>query len=95
MSTPWQPPPPDMLARAEQEYHAARDDLDRLITAVRDTLADGIPEIEAVTDVWLSLRMHQHNPATALLGAAAIMRLAKMSMPEPAQGTGRRQNPAT
>jgi hypothetical protein len=82
MEGAWQPPPPGMVARAEQEYSAARDDVDRLVADVRDVLAHGVPEIEAVADLWHALRIKQHDPAVALLGAAAIMRLAKTPLSE-------------
>jgi hypothetical protein len=74
-----QPPPPGLIAAAEQDYHAARDDLDQMIAAVRVVLATDFSEIEAVTDVWRSLHVQQHNPAVLLLSAVAIVRLAKAS----------------
>ena len=87
MSVRRQPPPPGLIAAAEQDYHAARDDLDRIIAAVRAVLASDFSEIEAVTDVWRSPHVQQNNPVVLLLSAAAIVRLAKAS-PVPARGTG-------
>ncbi|MEV6631911.1 hypothetical protein AB0M54_14280 [Actinoplanes sp. NPDC051470] len=72
-----QPPPPGLIAAAEQDYHAARDELDQMIAAARTVLANEFSEVEAVTDVWLSLHVQQDNPIVLLLSAAAIVRLAK------------------
>jgi hypothetical protein len=76
MSVRRQPPPPGLIAAAEQDYHAARDELDQMIAAVRTVLASDFSEIEAATDVWRSLHAQQHNPVVLLLSAAAIVRLA-------------------
>lgn len=81
------PPPPGMVAAAEQDYHAARDELDNLIHAVQ-TLADGgVPEIELVTETWMTLKVQLNSPMTLLVCAAAVIRLATTAQPEPAGGT--------
>jgi hypothetical protein len=72
-------PPPGLIAAAEQDYHAAREELDQMIAAVRTVLAGDFSEIEAVTDIWRSLRVQQHKPLVLLVSAAAIMRLATQS----------------
>jgi hypothetical protein len=91
-----QPPPPGLIAAAEQDYHAARDALDQMIAAARTALASEFSEVEAVTDIWHSLHMQQDNPIVVLLSAAAIVRLAKASPPEPIQEANENQpRPAT
>lgn len=77
MSYNRQPPPPGLVAAAEQDYALARDELDGMIATVRAALDNGFDEIEVVTDVWLSLKKQQHNPLVLLLSAAAVVRLAK------------------
>ena len=39
-----------MIAAAEQEYHAVRNDLDELLTGVHVRLT-GLPEVEVATEV--------------------------------------------
>jgi hypothetical protein len=86
-----QPPPPGLIAAAEQDYHAARDELDQMIAAVKTALANEFSEVEAVTDVWQSLHVQQDNPIVLLLSAAAIVRLAKASPPQPTRGSADRK----
>jgi hypothetical protein len=70
-------PPAGMIAAAEQEHHAMRDDVARLLPIVRGLLdRDGFTEVEAVTDVWLTLLCHDPRRA-AFAGATAIVELAK------------------
>jgi hypothetical protein len=72
-----QPPPPGIVAAAEQDYHAMRDQLDDLLTIVRALLnRDGFSEVQAVTDVWLTL-LYQDPRNAAFLGAVAVVQLAK------------------
>ena len=85
MSYQRQPPPPGIIAAAEQDYHAARDDLDEMIAATRTALASELSEIEIVTDVWCSLRVQQYKPIVLLLSAIAIVWLAQASVSEPTQ----------
>lgn len=76
-----QPPPPGLIAAAEQDYQARRNELATLLPIVRALLdRDGFAEVEAVTDVWLTLLYHDPKTA-ALLGAAAIVQLAKNNVP--------------
>ncbi len=71
------PPPPGLIAAAEQDYHARRDELATLLPVVRALLnRDGFTEVEAVTDVWLTLLCHDPR-AAAFVGATAIVQLAK------------------
>ena len=83
MSARRQPPPPGLIAAAEQDYHIARDELDQMIDAVRAVLASDFSEIEAVTDVWRSLHVQQHKSIVLLLSAAAIVRLAQQPASNP------------
>jgi hypothetical protein len=55
-----------------------------MIDAVRTVLASDFSEIEAVIDVWRTLRVQQHNPVVLLLSAAAIVRLATPPERKPA-----------
>jgi hypothetical protein len=71
-----QPPPPGLVAAAEQDYHQGRDDLAGLLKAVKILLASGQPKIETFADVWATLRTQQDNPAVLLIAAAAIVQLA-------------------
>jgi hypothetical protein len=65
-----------MIAAAEQDYHAMRQELARLLPIVRTLLhRNGFTEVEAVTDVWLTLLCHDRRGA-AWLGAVAIVQLA-------------------
>ena len=74
-------PPAGLIAAAEQEYQARRDELAALLPVVRELLdRDGVSEIETVTDVWLTL-MHNPSRTAALLSATAIVQLAK-GLPE-------------
>ncbi len=72
-----EPPPPGIVAAAEQEYHGMRDTLATLTRMVRDLLTEQFTEVQAVGDVWLTL-MCQDPRAAALLGAIAIVQLAKL-----------------
>jgi len=66
-----------MVAAAEQDYHAMRDELADLLTIVRPLLTrDGFTEVQAVTDVWLTL-LYQNPRSAAFLGAVAVVQLAK------------------
>jgi len=71
-----EPPPPGMVAAAEQEYHAMRDQLRVLLPLIRALLAGEFTEVQTVADVWLTL-LSQDRRAAALLGATAIVQLAK------------------
>jgi hypothetical protein len=64
-----------MVAAAEQEYHAMRDQLTVLLPLVR-ALAGEFTEVQTVADIWLTLRSRDRR-AAALLGATAIVQLAK------------------
>ena len=70
-----QPPPPEILAAAEQDYRAIRDDLAVLLPIVQALLSGSFTEVEVVTDVWLTLLLQEPRRA-AFLGAAAIVQLA-------------------
>ena len=70
-----EPPPPGLIAAAEQNYQAIQNDLATLITDARALLASNRTEVEVVTDVWLTL-LHHGPPMGATLGATAIIRLA-------------------
>ncbi len=60
-----------------------RDDLASLLSVVRGLLdRDGFTEVQAVTDVWLTLLCHDPRQA-AFAGATAIVQLAKRSGGEP------------
>jgi hypothetical protein len=66
-----------MVAAAEQEYHAMRDELSRLLNAVHPLLGQtGFSEVEAVTDVWLTL-LQLDRSSCAFLGAVAVVQIAK------------------
>jgi hypothetical protein len=71
-----EPPPAGLVAAAEQDYHAILGELATLTDRVRALMEGGFTEFEAVTDVWLTLRLQDQGRAS-FLGAAAIMRLAK------------------
>jgi hypothetical protein len=75
-----QPPPPGIVAAAEQDYHAMRESLATLTPMVRALLAKRFTEVQAVTDVWLTL-LCQDPRAAAMLGATAIVALAKAQQP--------------
>jgi hypothetical protein len=68
------------VAAAEADYRWIRGELDALLPIVRALLAGPFTEIEAVTDVWLTL-LAQEPRRGAFLGAAAIMRVAKHDQP--------------
>lgn len=70
-----EPPPPGLIAAAEQNYQAIQNDLAILITEARALLASNRTEVEVVTDVWLTL-LHHGPPMGAMLGATAIIQLA-------------------
>ena len=74
------PPPPGIVAAAEQDYQAMRESLAILTPMVRALLAERFSDVEAVTDVWLTL-LCQDPRAAALLGATAIVQLAKAQQP--------------
>ncbi len=82
-----QPPPPGIVAAAEQDYHAMRENLATLTPMVRALLAQRFTEVQAVTDVWLTL-LCQDPPAAAMLGATAIIQLAKDQQPVPSRRAG-------
>jgi hypothetical protein len=69
-----------MVAAADQDYHATRDELAALLPVVRALLAGRFTEIEAVTDVWLTLLCQDRRNA-AFLAATAIVQLAKETQP--------------
>jgi hypothetical protein len=75
-----QPPPPGIVATAEQDYQATRDTLATLTPMVRELLAANFTEVEAVCDVWLTLFCHDRR-AAAMLGATAIVQLAQAQRP--------------
>ncbi len=75
-----EPPPAGIVAAAEQEYHAMRDTLAGLLPTVRTLLAANFTEVQTVTDVWLTL-VSQDRRAAAMLGATAIVQLAKGPQP--------------
>lgn len=70
-----EPPPPGLIAAAEQNYQAIQSDLAALITEARALLATNRTEVEVVTDVWLTL-LHHGSPTAAMFGATAIIQLA-------------------
>ncbi len=57
-----------------------RDTLTILMAMVRALLAEGFTEVQAVSDVWLTL-MSQDVRAAAMLGATAIVQLAEVEQP--------------
>jgi hypothetical protein len=70
-----------MVAAAEQEYHAMRHELSRLLTAARPLLGRaGFSEVEAVTDLWLTLLQLNHSNC-AFFGAVAVVQIAKAEGP--------------
>jgi len=69
-----------LVAAAEQDYHAMRDELARLLPVVRALLAGRFTEVQAVTDVWLTL-LYQDRRNAAFLGAVAVVQLAKTQQP--------------
>ncbi len=75
-----EPPPPGIVAAAEQDYHAMRDELVRLLPVVRALLAGRFTEVQAVTDVWLTLLCQDPRNA-AFMAATAIIQLAKSQQP--------------
>lgn len=81
------PPPPGMVAAAEQDYHVARDELDNLVHAVRTLAGGGMPDIELVTETWMTLKVQVNRPMTLLVCAAAVVRLATTAQPDSAGGT--------
>jgi hypothetical protein len=64
-----------MIAAAEQDYHAAREQLDELVLGV-EVLLSGLSEIETVVELWTILRERRDSPAVLLMCAAAVVRLA-------------------
>ena len=70
-----------MVAAAEQAYHGALDDLAKLITAAKLFADNGHSELEAVTGIYMTLRLQEENPAVLLVCAAAIVRLATSPQP--------------
>ncbi len=79
-STARQPPPPGLVAAAERDYHAMQDTLSGLVRKVRALRAEGFTDLEAVIDVWLTLRAGDDLAAT-FLGATAIMQVANNDHP--------------
>ncbi len=75
-----EPAPAHIIAAAEQDYQAMRQMLAAFIPTVRALLAELPTEVEAVTEVWLTL-VSQDRRAAAMLGAAAIVQLARTSSP--------------
>jgi len=67
-------PPPGLIAAAEQDYHAIRDDLAASVRAVR-LLAAAWSEVEVFAEVYYALG--QVNPRAArAMGAAAMLQIA-------------------
>jgi hypothetical protein len=75
-----QPPPPSLVAAAERDYHAMQNTLSHLVRKVQALRAEGFTDLEAVTDVWLTLRAGDDLAAT-FLGATAIMQIANNDHP--------------
>ncbi len=73
-----EPAPAHVIAAAEQDYQAMRQTLAAFIPTVRALLAELPTEVEAVTEVWLTL-VSQDRRAAAMLGATAIVQLARTS----------------
>jgi hypothetical protein len=75
-----QPPPASLVAVAERDYHAMQDTLSHLVRKVRALRGEGFTDLEAVIDVWLTLRAGDDLAAT-FLGATAIMQIANNDHP--------------
>ncbi len=80
-----EPAPAHIIAAAEQDYQAMRQTLAAFIPTVRALLAELPTEVEAVTEVWLTL-VSQDRRAAAMLAATAIVQLARTSSPAAADG---------
>jgi hypothetical protein len=78
-----QPPPPGLVAAAEQDYHTTLAQLTALTGRVGDLLNSGFTDFDAVADVWLTLRTRTDPPRALLMSAIAVVQLAK------AQQTGK------
>jgi hypothetical protein len=69
-------PPPGVVAAAEQDYHAALDRLGVFVDRVTVLLDEGLDDLHATVDVWLTLRVG--SPAfTSFVSAIAIVQLAR------------------
>jgi hypothetical protein len=86
------PPPPGVVAAAEQDLHDMRERLDLLVQTVRQCLTDGYTPTEASVEVYLTLR-HGDRRMAAVMGATAIMRVATADEPV-APGSSARRAPA-
>jgi hypothetical protein len=76
------PPPPGLIASAEQDHHAMRNTLYAFLPTVRRLLArSGVTEVETVAEVWITL-LYQEPRRAAFLGATAIVQLANALQPE-------------
>jgi hypothetical protein len=75
-----QPPPPSLVAAADRDYHAMQNTLSGLVRMVRALRAEGFSDLEAVIDVWLTLRSGDDLAAT-FLGATAIVQVANNDHP--------------
>jgi hypothetical protein len=68
-----------MVAAAEQEYHNMREQLDGFTTKVQATFEQGWTDLEAVTDVYWTLR--RQSPSTAArstpLGSASAGQMSR------------------
>lgn len=71
-----EPPPPGLVAAAEQDYHSLQSELANLISKARELMAARHTEVEALTDLWLTL-LWQDPRRVALLGATAVVELVK------------------
>jgi len=69
-----EPPPPGLVAAAEQDYHAMRGELAEIKKIIRKLLAGRHGEVEAVSDLWLTL-FGQDPRSVAFLAATAIVQL--------------------
>ena len=77
------PPPPGVIAAAEQKYHTMRGELARFLSIVQGHLErDDCTEIETVCHV-LETMLRQDRANGALLAACAIMELAKRPGAQP------------
>jgi hypothetical protein len=74
------PPPPEVIAAAEQDLHDMRERLDLLVQTVRRRLTEGNTHTEASVEVYLTLR-HGDRRMAAAVGATAIMHIATANEP--------------
>ena len=76
----YRPPPPGMLAAADQDYHTSRDNVGRAVQLVRDLMAE-LPEVsstELMAAVYASLTTVDVATVRGI-AAVAVVQLAKES----------------